>query len=139
MFQSFWIFYYFSCFDWVINSFKKWKSTSLHVCTDIKNKAYVVLYWQSFDLKFCSSDVFWRLTCIVLLSVSTKVSHKRVLKIDWKRRDCCLLYTSPSPRDQRGSRMPSSAWKKKLFSRKQISKTSQQIDVEIMASDLRQA
>ena len=27
--------------------------------------------------------------------------------IDWKR--CCLLYTSPSPRDQRGSRMPSSA------------------------------
>ena len=22
----------------------------------------------------------------------------------------CLLYTSPSPRDQRGSRMPSSAW-----------------------------
>ena len=25
------------------------------------------------------------------------------------RRDICLLYTSPSPRDQRGSRMPSSA------------------------------
>ena len=25
------------------------------------------------------------------------------------QRDCCLLYTSPSPRDQRGSRMPSSA------------------------------
>ena len=23
--------------------------------------------------------------------------------------NCCLLYTSPSPRDQRGSRMPSSA------------------------------
>ena len=26
---------------------------------------------------------------------------------DW--REACLLYTSPSPRDQRGSRMPSSA------------------------------
>ena len=26
-----------------------------------------------------------------------------------ERRDTCLLYTSPSPRDQRGSRMPSSA------------------------------
>ena len=39
----------------------------------------------------CSSDVLWRLTCIVLLSVSTKVSHKRVLKIDWKRRDCCCF------------------------------------------------
>ena len=25
----------------------------------------------------------------------------------------CLLYTSPSPRDISGSRMPSSAWKKK--------------------------
>ena len=25
------------------------------------------------------------------------------------RREACLLYTSPSPRDQRGSRMPSSA------------------------------
>ena len=25
------------------------------------------------------------------------------------REDVCLLYTSPSPRDQRGSRMPSSA------------------------------
>ena len=25
------------------------------------------------------------------------------------RLKCCLLYTSPSPRDQRGSRMPSSA------------------------------
>ena len=28
---------------------------------------------------------------------------------DLKRANSCLLYTSPSPRDQRGSRMPSSA------------------------------
>ena len=28
---------------------------------------------------------------------------------DARRRRGCLLYTSPSPRDQRGSRMPSSA------------------------------
>ena len=27
----------------------------------------------------------------------------------YKGNNCCLLYTSPSPRDQRGSRMPSSA------------------------------
>ena len=27
----------------------------------------------------------------------------------FKQSKCCLLYTSPSPRDQRGSRMPSSA------------------------------
>ena len=36
------------------------------------------------------------------------------IKIDYKdpkmlQRYICLLYTSPSPRDQRGSRMPSSA------------------------------
>ena len=28
---------------------------------------------------------------------------------NWKEANPCLLYTSPSPRDQRGSRMPSSA------------------------------
>ena len=28
---------------------------------------------------------------------------------DWQHLSLCLLYTSPSPRDQRGSRMPSSA------------------------------
>ena len=28
---------------------------------------------------------------------------------EWFEVDACLLYTSPSPRDQRGSRMPSSA------------------------------
>ena len=28
---------------------------------------------------------------------------------DWTEYEACLLYTSPSPRDQRGSRMPSSA------------------------------
>ena len=27
----------------------------------------------------------------------------------WIKENSCLLYTSPSPRDQRGSRMPSSA------------------------------
>ena len=30
-------------------------------------------------------------------------------KISWTQVETCLLYTSPSPRDQRGSRMPSSA------------------------------
>ena len=30
-------------------------------------------------------------------------------KSDFKFSYVCLLYTSPSPRDQRGSRMPSSA------------------------------
>ena len=41
-------------------------------------------------------------------------AEKYGLSIEWHPKplgqtDCCLLYTSPSPRDQRGSRMPSSA------------------------------
>ena len=32
--------------------------------------------------------------------------HDKLMKI---KNEICLLYTSPSPRDQRGSRMPSSA------------------------------
>ena len=36
--------------------------------------------------------------------------HKKGLKsADFVLKKFCLLYTSPSPRDQRGSRMPSSA------------------------------
>ena len=37
-----------------------------------------------------------------------RVLHKANLLSD-EDFDTCLLYTSPSPRDQRGSRMPSSA------------------------------
>ena len=33
----------------------------------------------------------------------------KIMELDDKFRFLCLLYTSPSPRDQRGSRMPSSA------------------------------
>ena len=39
-----------------------------------------------------------------LVLVSTEHVNRRLGK-----RSTCLLYTSPSPRDQRGSRMPSSA------------------------------
>ena len=37
-----------------------------------------------------------------------KIEKEKVIIIDGHY-DTCLLYTSPSPRDQRGSRMPSSA------------------------------
>ena len=36
---------------------------------------------------------------------TTRGPHKDDMEMSWR----CLLYTSPSPRDQRGSRMPSSA------------------------------
>ena len=37
------------------------------------------------------------------------VQRKVAIKVIKPGMDTCLLYTSPSPRDQRGSRMPSSA------------------------------
>ena len=39
---------------------------------------------------------------------AAKVAQSK-LESDARIFDACLLYTSPSPRDQRGSRMPSSA------------------------------
>ena len=51
-----------------------------------------------------------------LVDITAKVANKEVQKIHIDgplgvrgRNSNCLLYTSPSPRDQRGSRMPSSA------------------------------
>ena len=38
-----------------------------------------------------------------------RVAAQQTIKLDYQRHKICLLYTSPSPRDQRGSRMPSSA------------------------------
>ena len=48
------------------------------------------------------------------LLVSTKDLFERIKnyinnKLDYEKRSFCLLYTSPSPRDMRRSRMPSSA------------------------------
>ena len=38
-----------------------------------------------------------------------KKERLQVIKLLLETEKSCLLYTSPSPRDQRGSRMPSSA------------------------------
>ena len=46
-------------------------------------------------------------TAAVLVDSSAMSGFKE--HIQGVRADVCLLYTSPSPRDQRGSRMPSSA------------------------------
>ena len=43
-----------------------------------------------------------------LIGDSKKLSEKK-RNVSFKFLQNCLLYTSPSPRDQRGSRMPSSA------------------------------
>ena len=52
------------------------------------------------------------ITGVCLLSKNKKVEfagHSKVFFAPISDSEICLLYTSPSPRDQRGSRMPSSA------------------------------
>ena len=55
----------------------------------------------------------WRTRRQILSIMADKVSYKALKKwipnLTPYRFSDCLLYTSPSPRDQRGSRMPSSA------------------------------
>ena len=46
------------------------------------------------------------ITPLTLQAVSGNEIHDSLLDV---KAESCLLYTSPSPRDQRGSRMPSSA------------------------------
>ena len=45
-------------------------------------------------------------SCLVLAACGSGTDPQALLSND---PNSCLLYTSPSPRDQRGSRMPSSA------------------------------
>ena len=45
----------------------------------------------------------------VYRSVERFLSERLKLIVNHDKSSICLLYTSPSPRDQRGSRMPSSA------------------------------
>ena len=47
--------------------------------------------------------------CELCRTLSAHKQLERVREISLFRTNICLLYTSPSPRDQRGSRMPSSA------------------------------
>ena len=61
-------------------------------------------FWQE-----ASEDIFWFKKPTKILNKSNPPFYKWYE--DGVTNTCynCLLYTSPSPRDQRGSRMPSSA------------------------------
>ena len=60
-----------------------------------------VIYTQTRNRKYCSFQ-----TCGHKMLNLRKSLKKRVERGKYT---CCLLYTSPSPRDKRQSRMPSSA------------------------------
>ena len=62
-----------------------------------------------FDLLFNAElrEAFLSKRCAALSSYA--LTPQELADFEMIRPDACLLYTSPSPRDQRGSRMPSSA------------------------------
>ena len=64
---------------------------------DVRPKKSLVLV--VYDLIFTISKI----------TINDLIGNKRRLNISNKRFNCCLLYTSPSPRDLSTSRMPSSA------------------------------
>ena len=53
--------------------------------------------------------IFNTLLSIVTLGIYSPWAKVQNTKYLYNNLSICLLYTSPSPRDQRGSRMPSSA------------------------------
>ena len=60
-----------------------------------------------------SGSVSYRIVSVVNTITASHWDEKELLDkaelIDYPVRKCCLLYTSPSPRDPKTSRMPSSA------------------------------
>ena len=62
--------------------------------------------YEKFDNQFAITTSFG-IQSSVLLNMVSELSLQKKIKIFWI--DTCLLYTSPSPRDDELSRMPSSA------------------------------
>ena len=89
-------------------SFWIWKDINQIVQTCIfgVTSEWRPLWWRRcrWDLNCCASASF-----VTFLGWSYQTEKKNR---DDRHIYICLLYTSPSPRDQRGYRMPSSAWKK---------------------------
>ena len=56
------------------------------------------------EVQYATSHVFER-----RLTVNDYIERSGGIALKADKNRICLLYTSPSPRDQRGSRMPSSA------------------------------
>ena len=62
--------------------------------------------WNSWNKFACDvSEKLIRETADAMVSSGLQAAGYQYVNID----DCCLLYTSPSPRDRQKSRMPSSA------------------------------
>ena len=111
-----------------VDSFAKWLAGKLGFKDEDPNEKKILKQWE--DPYVCKPDVFapndkkrraeleaashfgWSADYGMLVRRSLgQVYRQQALKkwADAGKPNVCLLYTSPSPRDQRGSRMPSSA------------------------------
>ena len=91
-------------------------------CFNIKIILASSILFLSFDLKAQnnSPSIYWSslkknekiafINGVYSASAKVKYHHKQEVKKQYNQDpNCCLLYTSPSPRDRTRSRMPSSA------------------------------
>ena len=68
-----------------------------------------VNFWYLFGALAAVTLIIQIVSGIWLIMPYSNTEEEAFSSIEYIMRDVCLLYTSPSPRDQRGSRMPSSA------------------------------
>ena len=88
-----------------------------HKLADDKKWDDVKVLTSSQIAQICGTDSGTATKIFEVMAGSSKAAQRAAARIDKtllrrkaaRRSRSCLLYTSPSPRDQRGSRMPSSA------------------------------
>ena len=80
--------------------------------TDQKEGTYYARIWEVYQMKNprdCVTRPMMSVQTRIKTIVKETVRFAACFRSIETMRKSCLLYTSPSPRDQRGSRMPSSA------------------------------
>ena len=82
--------------------------------TTMCNRLSVAVGWADHDTVWTRVAVDVTEVAVVVAERATAllgmaVAKETAVEVDQDLTTACLLYTSPSPRDQRGSRMPSSA------------------------------
>ena len=83
-----------------------WQKYLLFYETTLADNIYTSTFDKLVDKKIKSQNAFVAVKSKKLIGLVHFIFHKD----NWKLEDTtCLLYTSPSPRDKRQSRMPSSA------------------------------
>ena len=99
----------------LLQSCAKEKSSGVEIGRPLDHMRHIPFINQLVHTLHCDQYILYLQNCSsysfhVLFAMCLKTLYFCNLSMRYSRTSCfCLLYTSPSPRDQRGSRMPSSA------------------------------